>query len=153
MYTVTKQYRAEIAHRLINYEGKCAHLHGHSYLFEATATALDLDDRGMIVDFKDLKHAMKEVLEPYDHACVLHIDDPMCTGLLSYGSSVYHALKATNGESGRLHLWAMNPTAEAMAKAFADEINTILAPTTWLTKFVVWETATSHATWTPEEAQ
>jgi len=40
---ITKQYRTETAHRLMNYDGKCSHLHGHSYLWEVTAECDDND--------------------------------------------------------------------------------------------------------------
>lgn len=136
---MTKTYRAEIAHRLMDYDGKCAHLHGHSYLFELTATANELDERGMVVDFKDLKRAMVKVLEPYDHATVLRHDDP----LLAHES----IFLSTNNESARLHIWAENPTAEVMAREFAVEIQLHLPTDITVHNFRVWETATSHADW------
>jgi len=141
MISVTKQYRAEIGHRLMNYDGKCAHLHGHSYLFEVTVEALDLDDRGMVVDFSDLKKAMRIVLEPYDHALVLRDDDHL--------ARMFEDLRATNGESARLHLWANNPTAENMASRFGSLIDNMLPRGVRLTHIRVWETATSHADWSP----
>lgn len=150
MNTITKQYRAEIAHRLINYEGKCAHLHGHSYLFELTVTAPDLDDRGMLVDFKDVKAAMKHVLEPYDHALVLHRNDPLIQLLDDVGTNIFVAARGTNNESARLHLWEVNPTAEWMAITFAAEIQDALPREIRVVRLRVWETATSFAEWTPE---
>lgn len=141
--TVTKHYRAEIGHRLMDYEGKCAHLHGHSYLFEVTATAPELDDRDMVVDFKDLKTAMKAVLEPYDHALVLRADDPLLE-VLGGDHSVY---RSARGESARLFLWDKNPTAEAMAGRFARLIQNELPGDITVVHVRVWETATSHADW------
>lgn len=142
MISITKEYRAEIGHRLMDYDGKCAHLHGHSYLFEVTATADNLDDKGMICDFSDLKKAIVTILEPYDHALILREDDPLARSI-----DVFDGFRATNGDSARLHIWAMNPTAEVMAARFFVLIQELLPTYITITHVRVWETATSHADW------
>jgi 6-pyruvoyltetrahydropterin/6-carboxytetrahydropterin synthase len=143
MITITKQMRTETAHRLLNYNGRCAHLHGHSYLWEVTATAPQLDSRGMVADFKDLKAAMHEVLDPLDHALVLCTEDPILPIVANQ--------LATNGERLRLHSFIWNPTAEEFAAWAASMIQQQLdnnggAPVT-ITEVTVWETATSFAKW------
>jgi 6-pyruvoyltetrahydropterin/6-carboxytetrahydropterin synthase len=107
--TVTKQYRTETAHRLLGYAGGCRFLHGHSYLWEVTAQAPVDPDSGLSVDFKDLKAAMTAVLEPMDHAVVLHQDDVLAQAIIGDAA----ALGAAAGR--RIHLWPFNPTAENMA--------------------------------------
>jgi 6-pyruvoyltetrahydropterin/6-carboxytetrahydropterin synthase len=148
--SITKQYRTETGHRLDNYDGKCAHIHGHSYLFEVTATGGSLDERGMVADFKDLKAAMVEVLEPWDHAFIIRRTDPL-VALAGGENALRELLRATNGESPRVYLWDFNPTAENMARFAAMGIQDILdeamdhPPT--ITCVRVWETATSFAEW------
>lgn len=145
MITVTKQMRTETAHRLMGYDGRCSHLHGHSYLWEVTATASDLSDNGMIVDFKDLKRAMMAVIDPLDHALVLHRSDP----LLGLGIDPSKLFRATNGKEPRLWIWNQNPTAENMASWAAQAIQEAIDPDNHIliTQLRVWETSTSFADW------
>lgn len=145
MLEVTKQLRTETAHRLMDYDGRCAHLHGHSYLWEVTATAPELSSNGMIVDFKDLKAAMNTVLDEFDHALVLRNDDPLLSPDLPPAVALF---KATNGKTPRLHLWRDNPTAENFAVYAAVEVQRLLPKHVRITRVRVWETATSYGEWT-----
>lgn len=144
---VTKRMITETAHRLINYDGKCAHFHGHRYVWEVTAGVEDgnveLDKAGMIIDFKDLKAAMKEAIEPLDHAMVLSNNDPLIKGK-NY-RDVIDLLKATNDDNPRLIVMDCNPTAENMVKHVAEIID--LPPHILLKKIVLWETEDSFSTW------
>lgn len=64
---VSKEFTFDAAHHLFQYEGKCKALHGHTYHLQIAVSGF-LDERGMAVDFGDLKHIYKEYLEPYlDH--------------------------------------------------------------------------------------
>lgn len=64
--TVSKSFAA--AHRLREYEGKCANLHGHNFKVEATVEAKELDELGMALDFGRIKEALNRVLERLDHS-------------------------------------------------------------------------------------
>ncbi|WP_431769891.1 6-carboxytetrahydropterin synthase QueD [Streptococcus gallolyticus] len=64
---VSKEFTFDAAHHLFNYDGKCKALHGHTYRLQIAVSGL-LDDRGMAVDFGDLKQIYKKHLEPsLDH--------------------------------------------------------------------------------------
>ena len=145
MHKVTKQYRTETGHRLNNYDGKCSHLHGHSYLWEVTTQSTFLNPTGMVLDFKDLKKAMIAVLEPLDHAMVLASDDPLVAG--KDPLEVATLFKATNGKEPRMLIWHGNPTAESFANWAAVEIQKLLPVDATVIKVRVWETATSYAEW------
>lgn len=153
MITVTKQMRTETGHRLMDYDGRCSHLHGHSYLWEVTASASALSPNGMIVDFKDLKEAMMAVIDPLDHALILRDDDPMLPALGTPSErkvKLRDWLMATNGDSPRLFLWKENPTAENMAAWAAKWLQGHLdgkQDIIEVTSVKVWETATSFAEW------
>jgi len=144
MYTVTKQYRTETGHRLTNYEGKCAHLHGHSYLWEVTATSKGLVN-GMVVDFKDLKKAMVAILEPLDHAFIVAPDDPLIDIARSGGMPLSDLLRATNGKEPRLIHWEENPTAESFAQWASEMIQQAVPEGITITNVRVWETDSSYA--------
>jgi len=55
------------AHNLKNYKGKCEALHGHNWKIEAVLSGAVVDSHGMLMDFKDLKDKLNEVLSPLDH--------------------------------------------------------------------------------------
>jgi len=142
---VSKQYRTETGHRLNDYDGKCSHLHGHSYLWEVTVDSEHLSDNGMVVDFKDLKKAMVTVLEPLDHAMVLHHADPLVKNHTT--TELANVFKATNGANPRLFIWPVNPTAENFADWAAMEIQRLLPIGKTVVQVKVWETVNSCATW------
>ena len=56
------------AHRLVDYQGKCASLHGHNWTVEVFVRGEPLSEAGMLVDFRQLKEALKETLEILDHS-------------------------------------------------------------------------------------
>lgn len=56
------------AHCLRGYQGKCERLHGHNYRVRLTVAGPDLDDIGLLVDFKELKRRLNAAVEPLDHA-------------------------------------------------------------------------------------
>lgn len=162
--SVTKQMRTETGHRLVDYDGKCAHLHGHSYLWEVAAENVNggLDDKGMVVDFKDLKAAMKAVLDPLDHCMVLHkykdpiiklageLQDSSLDGVVfdNVSSSVEKILASSNGEIPRVLLVPFNPTAENLVDYVAKQLMAHMPTFIKITKVAVWETSTSCAVWT-----
>lgn len=71
---VAKRFRWEAAHRLPWHRGDCRHLHGHSYTMFVELEGVP-DERGMLIDFKDLKGAMQPLVEAWDHAVLVAEDD------------------------------------------------------------------------------
>jgi len=67
MYEVTVVRTFSAAHSLRGYRGLCEALHGHNWRVEITAAAAELDKLGMVIDFKELKASVDEVLERLDH--------------------------------------------------------------------------------------
>lgn len=64
---VTRIFSFDAAHRLEDYVGKCNNLHGHTYRLELTVRGTP-DQRGIVVDFGDLKQIYREHYEPLlDH--------------------------------------------------------------------------------------
>jgi 6-pyruvoyltetrahydropterin/6-carboxytetrahydropterin synthase len=57
----------DAAHRLPNYDGKCARVHGHTYDVEVVLEGPVDDKSGFLMDFYDLKQILKSVLEELDH--------------------------------------------------------------------------------------
>ncbi|WP_019896165.1 6-carboxytetrahydropterin synthase QueD [Hydrogenovibrio halophilus] len=55
------------AHRLHGYPGDCANLHGHNWKVEVTVKGQQLNDIGMVMDFKAIKREAKAIIDELDH--------------------------------------------------------------------------------------
>lgn len=68
--TVRSEFAA--GHALRHYEGKCEKTHGHNFAVELVVEGDSLHEKTeLLVDFKVLKTALKQVLDSIDH-CVLN---------------------------------------------------------------------------------
>lgn len=129
MYTVTKHIDFCYGHRLLQYEGPCRHLHGHNGRVEVDVKADQLDSRGMVVDFADIKRILKNWIdETLDHRMLLCKDDPLVPVLQQRGEKHY--------------LLDENPTAENMAKLIFRYARSKGLP---VAEVRLWETPTSFA--------
>ena len=68
MYLVRVEAWFAAAHFLKHYQGKCERLHGHNYKVRAWAKGPSLRPGGMLLDFGELKGALRAVLETLDHS-------------------------------------------------------------------------------------
>ena len=55
------------AHSLRGYPGDCRRLHGHNWKVEVEVTAGELDELGMVLDFKSIRQAARKVGDELDH--------------------------------------------------------------------------------------
>ena len=67
MYKITVEEDFSSAHRLRDYEGKCASIHGHNWKVRLTVRATDLDERGISMDFGQLKKFLAGLIRRFDH--------------------------------------------------------------------------------------
>lgn len=64
---VSKEFTFDAAHHLHCYEGKCKNLHGHTYKVVFGISGFT-DERGLMIDFGDIKEIWKEKIEIHlDH--------------------------------------------------------------------------------------
>lgn len=76
---VSKEFTFDAAHHLHNYEGKCKNLHGHTYRAVLGLSGYT-DERGLMIDFSDIKEIWKEKIEIYlDHRYLNETLPPMNT--------------------------------------------------------------------------
>ncbi len=131
MYSVMKEIRFCYGHRLLNYSGKCRHLHGHNGLIEVTIEKPSLDELGMVTDFSDISKIVKKwVDEELDHKLILNEKDPIIAAMTEHDQPFI-----TTKE---------NPTAETIAKLIFEHCREQGLP---VTKIGLWETTTSKATY------
>lgn len=74
MYELTIKSHFDAAHALRGYPGECRMLHGHTWDVEVTVAATEVDEIGIVYDFKLLKDDLNAVLGAYDHAYVNEIE-------------------------------------------------------------------------------
>ncbi|GHV35648.1 6-carboxytetrahydropterin synthase QueD [Bacteroidia bacterium] len=139
MIAVTKIFSFEMAHALNNYNGACSNIHGHSYKLEVSVAGEIINDKnspkfGMIIDFKDLKSIVNEVIiKNFDHFLVLNKEtDENLKNLLMKS---YQNIKFVD----------FQPTNENLLLYFADLIRTELPKNTHLQRLKMYETETSFA--------
>ena len=120
MFEVRVEAEFAAAHFLKDYHGKCENLHGHNYRVFAHAQGENLDAGGMLIDFGDLKAALRKVCKVLDHT---NLND-----LQENGASVF----------------MQNPSAERIAKYIYEKISLEL-PDCPLYAVDVFETSTSRA--------
>jgi 6-pyruvoyltetrahydropterin/6-carboxytetrahydropterin synthase len=73
MYEVAIKKTFSAAHTL-SIGGKCEELHGHNFTVEITAESAELNENGLVVDFRTLKKWADEILERLDHKFLNDID-------------------------------------------------------------------------------
>jgi 6-pyruvoyltetrahydropterin/6-carboxytetrahydropterin synthase len=135
MFAVTREIDFCYGHRLLNYDGKCRFLHGHNGRAVITLAADALDDRGMVLDFSDIKNVVTAWIDQnLDHRMILHQDDPALPVLQQLGEPVY-VLNA-------------NPTAENIARLIYDVAAEHGFP---VVKATLWETPRCCATYQPKK--
>src|SRR5437763_15922017 len=89
MFRVTKEIWFCYGHRLLNYDGKCRHLHGHNGKAVITVEAPALDRLGMVLDFSAIKRVLSTWIDQtLDHRMLLHRDDPALPLLRELGEPV-----------------------------------------------------------------
>ena len=134
MYRVTREIDFCYGHRLLNYAGKCRHLHGHNGRAVITLEAAALDPLGMVVDFSEVKRQVGTWIDDHlDHKMLLHRDDPVIPELRRQGEAFVEL--------------DVNPTAENIARLIYNTARREGFPVVEVT---LWETETSFATYRGE---
>jgi 6-pyruvoyltetrahydropterin/6-carboxytetrahydropterin synthase len=131
MFRVTREIDFCYGHRLLNYDGKCRHLHGHNGRAVIVLEAPKLDSRGMVLDFSDIKTVVSQWIdETLDHRMILCRDDPAVPLLKQLGEPLY--------------LIDTNPTAENIAKLIFEFTRQRGFP---IVETHLWETPRCYATY------
>ena len=123
MFEVTVEATFSSGHYLRNYQGKCENPHGHNYRVLVTLVGKDLDQTGLLLDFKLLKQVLRPVVDYLDHQMINNLE-PFTT---------------------------LNPSAENLAKYFFDQVSAHVFEMTrgsvQVKQSTVYETNTSAASY------
>ena len=128
-YSVTKIISFCYGHRLLDYDGKCKHLHGHNGRAEILLEKTELDHRGMVIDFSDIKREIGAFIDrELDHKILLNRRDKL-VGVLAQMGEAHFVVEE-------------NPTAENIAKLIYQFAKSKNFP---IVSVKLWETDTSFA--------
>jgi 6-pyruvoyltetrahydropterin/6-carboxytetrahydropterin synthase len=122
VYELTVKAHFDAAHALRGYPGECRELHGHTWDVEVTVEASELDQIGIVYDFKDLKDDLNRVLDTYDHA---YLNDIPPFDVLS-------------------------PTAENLARVIYEQLAQGVDKRVRVQSVSVWESPVAKLTYRPE---
>jgi 6-pyruvoyltetrahydropterin/6-carboxytetrahydropterin synthase len=122
MYEISVDYSFAAGHALRGYKGKCENVHGHNYKVRVTVAAEQLNSIGLLMDFVDLRAALKATAEKLDHRFMNEIPP----------------------------FDQLNPSAENLARYFCESLEPAARQQgAHISSVTVWETDTTSATYRP----
>jgi len=104
MYDLMIRAHFDAAHALVGYPGECCRLHGHTWDVEVVVRGSQLDEVGIVYDFKQLKLDLAAVIEPLDHAYLNDVPpfDKMNATAENLSRFLFEQLSARVGEAVRV---------------------------------------------------
>ena len=109
------------AHRLREYEGGCENLHGHNWKVEVHVAGEDVQENGLLIDFRLVKDATRRALDELDHTYLNELE----------------AFKVVNPSSENI--------ARYLFRVLSRELNTA---TVRVARVTAWESDTACASYT-----
>ena len=94
------------AHAIKGMTGECEKLHGHNWKVEVSVITEDLDERGVSIDYRELRSLLQQTIRPMDHSVLNEVPElenisPTCESLARY---IYDTLAPEVPPHGRLAL-------------------------------------------------
>ena len=111
VYKLTVKDHFDAAHALVGYPGECKALHGHTWDIEVTIQGTQLDEVGIVYDFKNIKADLSQILRCYDHVYLNEVPP----------------------------FDSMNATAENLARVIYEQLEEVLPQHIDLVEVAVWE--------------
>ena len=123
MFEISVDYSFAAGHALRNYKGKCENVHGHNYKVRVTLEGGHLNSTGLLMDFSDLRRALKSLAERLDHQFLNDVPP----------------------------FDKLNPSAENIARHFCEELAPQVKDRgARIASVTVWETDLTSATYRPD---
>lgn len=133
--TCTRRIEFDAAHRVMEHESKCKHLHGHRYAVEATFAGEGLDTLGRVIDFGEVRTILGSWIDDHwDHATILFDQDK------KLGDSI------TAVTHQKIYYLPYNPTVENLAKYLLEDVcPALFSRKARCTSIKIWETPNCSA--------
>ena len=123
MYEVTIIKSFSAAHLLAQIGGKCEELHGHNFKVEVTVASPNLNESGLLIDFRIVKKWLSVILDQMDHK---HLNELPCFA-------------------------GINPSAENIAKYIYTSMGTkATGSQVRIARIKVWESENAAVTYIPD---
>lgn len=154
---ITRHEEFEVAHLLDGYKGGCGNLHGHTYKIDVTIEGpQDNDQWGFVIDFKQLKSAIREALPDHKFiadANAVEGDGPerMIVEVLDKFGMDYELYPFPTSAENMVYLYAKKIQANLskLVPPVSDSVPGQLSGLT-VVEVKLWETTNSYATWISE---
>ena len=112
MFELVVETDFSAAHNLREYKGQCEKLHGHNWKVQVILKAEKLDKLGMVMDFREVKRVIGEIMNKFDHTYLNELSD----------------------------FKVLNPTTENLSKILYDELKNTLPLEVKVSRVTTWET-------------
>ena len=123
-------------HRQWRDKGHCSYVHGYGRYVRLTFEATELDERGWVMDFGDLRGVKKWIEDEWDHRTLIAADDPVIPEL--------KALEKVGGINLNILPEGYLPGIEESCRYLYDNLNPMIQQKTnnrvELTRIEIWET-------------
>jgi len=120
-YELFVQAEFSAAHNLRAYKGKCEHLHGHNWRVDLKLAGDELGDDGMLLDFREAREILSDVLDRFDHAYLNEVPP----------------------------FERLNPSSENLARVIAEAVAERLPKHVRVASVTAWESDRCGAAWRP----
>ena len=128
-------------HRQWKDKGHCSFVHGYGRYIRLTFEASELDERGWVMDFGDLKDVKKWIEYEWDHRVLIANDDPLLSDL--------QQLESKGGINLNILPTGYYPGIEESCRYLYDKLNPMIKMKTnnrvEITRVEVWEHENNHA--------
>ena len=117
MYKLVVKKEFSSAHVLHGHPGDCKRMHGHNWTVEAKVEGNNINKIGMVIDFKDIKNILSDIISRLDHRYLNDIepfinDNPTAENISKY---IYKELSKNintdNIKVSEIKLWETNNSA------------------------------------------
>jgi len=127
---VSKEFTFDSAHHLHCYEGQCQNLHGHTYRLQVAMSGYT-DQRGIAIDFNDMKRLVKEhIIVRLDHQYLNEVLPLMNTTAENIAVWIYEQLAAQLLAENKfpdlrlevVRLWETPSSYAAVTRSWMEEV-------------------------------
>ena len=128
-------------HRQWRDKGHCSYVHGYGRYVRLTFEASELDERGWVMDFGDLRDVKSWIESEWDHRTLIAADDPVIPEL--------KALEKVGGINLNILPKGYLPGIEESCRYLYDRLNPVIQRKTnnrvEITRVEIWETEKNQA--------
>ena len=128
-------------HRQWRDKGHCSYVHGYGRYVRLTFEATELDERGWVMDFGDLKDVKSWIESEWDHRTLIAADDPVIPELKT--------LEEVGGINLNILPEGYLPGIEESCRYLYDKLNPVIQRKTnnrvEITRVEIWETEKNQA--------